>query len=84
MAFILRNDNLPGVFPGQLLCLISHGYNAPTPSTLHYYKKEVCCKFMGLIDIILIVVGVLLGIALLLSVAYMVSGTFSPFLYYIF
>jgi hypothetical protein len=26
----------------------------------------------------------LLGFALLLSVAYMVSGTFSPFLYYIF
>jgi hypothetical protein len=26
----------------------------------------------------------LLGLALLLSIAYMVSGTFSPFLYYIF
>ena len=27
---------------------------------------------------------ILVGLALLLSIAYMVSGTFSPFLYYIF
>ena len=63
--------NFPGLCPGRLLRTISHGYKRH-PFCAYYYKKEVCCKFMGLIEIIMIVLGLLvcLAVGFFLGVVY--------------
>ena len=56
-------------FPGFLSCTISNRVIAPPPSTLSFFKKEVCCRNMDTtLAIILIVVAAVVGVAIGIAV----------------